>query len=143
MIDSTLNPSNGPAALPTTGGQPPSAEAAPRPVSTSQEAPPDQASEQQEEVVEDGGSVISAIPVATYNPQRDHQTAAKNLALIFAGILAAGIALHYVATIGLYVFGYGDGAKELTGIFNTWLPVVSSIVTAISTYYFTRPKDQP
>jgi hypothetical protein len=90
---------------------------------------------------EDGGEVESADSLSTYNPQRDREGAAKQLAIIFACILAGGLALHYTALISLTVFGFSDSLKELNNVFNIWLPVVSSLVSAIATYYFTRTKN--
>jgi hypothetical protein len=55
-------------------------------------------------------------------------------------MMAVGLVLHYVAVMALELAGKHDAFKSLEAIFNAWLPVLSGLVGAAVTYYFTREK---
>jgi hypothetical protein len=65
---------------------------------------------------------------------------ARSLALWLVWILAGSVALHYVLTVVLLIWGKEEATKGLNSIFNAWLPAISSLVSAAATYYFTREK---
>jgi len=62
-----------------------------------------------------------------------------NLARLLIVGLFASIAFHYIAVI-LFVINKID-TKELAGVFNGWLPVLSGFVGSAVTYYFTKQND--
>jgi hypothetical protein len=45
-----------------------------------------------------------------------------------------------VLTTILAFAGKEEALKNLSSIFNAWLPAISSLVSAAATYYFTRDK---
>ena len=55
-------------------------------------------------------------------------------------MLAVGLVLHYAAVTALELSGKHEAVKSLEAIFNAWLPVLSGLVGAAVTYYFTREK---
>lgn len=55
-------------------------------------------------------------------------------------MMAVGLLLHYAAIITLELFGKHDAVKSLEAVFHAWLPVLSGLVGAAVTYYFTREK---
>jgi hypothetical protein len=65
---------------------------------------------------------------------------AKSLATWLVFILGASVALHYLMTVVLAFGGKEEATKGLNAIFNAWLPVISSLVSAAATYYFTKEK---
>jgi hypothetical protein len=70
------------------------------------------------------------------DPSVDRAIIAKTL----IWMMAAGLVLHYAAVVVLEVFGKHDSVKSLETIFNAWLPILSGLVGAAVTYYFTREK---
>ena len=63
---------------------------------------------------------------------------ARSLATWLVVLLGAGLAEHYLL-ICILAFGAKEEAtKSLNSIFNAWLPVVSSLLSAAATYYFTK-----
>jgi hypothetical protein len=55
-------------------------------------------------------------------------------------MMAVGLVLHYAAVIALEWSGKHDAVRSLEAISNAWLPVLSGLVGAAVTYYFTREK---
>jgi hypothetical protein len=55
-------------------------------------------------------------------------------------MLAVGLVGHYVAVIAFEWNGKSESVKSLQTILNAWLPVVSGLVGAAVTYYFTRDR---
>jgi hypothetical protein len=60
------------------------------------------------------------------------------LAKVLVGIFGASVGLHYVLTAVLVYCGKQDSINGLNDIFNAWLPVISGLVSAATTYYFTK-----
>jgi hypothetical protein len=55
-------------------------------------------------------------------------------------LLAASLGLHYLLVCILAFSGKEEAIKNLSAIFNAWLPVLSSLLSAAATYYFTKEK---
>ncbi len=70
------------------------------------------------------------------DPAVDRAIIAKGL----IWMMAVGIVLHYAAVVAFELSGKHDSVKSLETIFNAWLPVLSGLVGAAVTYYFTREK---
>jgi hypothetical protein len=65
---------------------------------------------------------------------------ARSLAKWLVWLLAAGLGVHYVLFCILAFGGKEESIKNLSAIFNAWLPVISSLLSAAATYYFTKDK---
>src|SRR5260370_31757231 len=76
----------------------------------------------------------------TFQEAKHRAETARSLAKWLVVILGASVALHYVMTVILAFGGKDEAAKNLSSIFNAWLPAISSLVSAAATYYFTREK---
>jgi hypothetical protein len=63
---------------------------------------------------------------------------ARSLATWLVVLLGAGMAVHYLLICILAFGGKEEATKSLNSIFNAWLPVVSSLLSAAATYYFTK-----
>jgi hypothetical protein len=62
------------------------------------------------------------------------------IAKILIWMMALGLVGHYVAVIAFEWNGKSESVKSLQTILNAWLPVVSGLVGAAVTYYFTRDR---
>jgi hypothetical protein len=65
---------------------------------------------------------------------------ARSLARWLVVLLGTGLGVHYVLVSILAFSGREEAIKNLSTIFNAWLPVISSLLSAAATYYFTREK---
>jgi hypothetical protein len=65
---------------------------------------------------------------------------ARSLATWLVVLLAASLGMHYLLVCILAFSGKEEAIKNLSAIFNAWLPVISSLLSAAATYYFTRDK---
>jgi len=65
---------------------------------------------------------------------------ARSLATWLVVLLAAGLGVHYLLVCILAFSGKEEAIKNLSPIFNAWLPVISSLLSAAATYYFTKEK---
>ena len=75
----------------------------------------------------------------TWKEEDKHRAeTAKSLAFWLVGLLAGGLLLHYVFICILT--GKEAGLEALDNTFNAWLPVISSLLSAAATYYFTRER---
>lgn len=92
----------------------------------------------QEEPIE--GGYVGELRELEFHETKHRADTARRLAYLLVLILALSIGLHYVATIVLILFGKADATENLSKIFNVWLPVISSLVSAAATYYFTRER---
>jgi hypothetical protein len=54
--------------------------------------------------------------------------------------LAISLGLHYATIAILEIWGKAAAVESLAKIFNMWLPVISALVSAAGTYYFTRER---
>lgn len=90
------------------------------------------------EVVVEGGKVEQ---LDEYHVDEKHRAdTARYLAYGLVGILALSIILQYTATLLLVFFGKTDASASIDKLFNILLPVLSSLVSAAVTYYFTKDK---
>ncbi|MDP8981171.1 MAG: hypothetical protein M3O35_11325 [Acidobacteriota bacterium] len=84
-----------------------------------------------------------AIPVV-YDPHdqvratRDPSAQRAIIARILISMMAIGLLIHYGAVILFEWNGRHEAIKSLDTILNAWLPVLSGLVGAAVTYYFTR-----
>ena len=65
---------------------------------------------------------------------------ARSLATWLVVLLGASLGAHYLLVCILAFGGKEEAIKSLSAIFNAWLPVVSSLLSAAATYYFTKEK---
>lgn len=94
---------------------------------------------QSEEDVIDGGSV-EGFEELEFHEGRHRADTARRLAYLFVILLGASVGIHYLATVLLEIYEKPQAAEKLAGIFNSWLPVVSSLVGAAAAYYFAKEK---
>lgn len=85
----------------------------------------------------EGGEVFDFVDLH-FQAAKHRAHTARWLAYLFVALLATSIGIHYLATTILEIYGMSVAAERLGGVFNSWLPVVSSLVSAAATYYFTR-----
>ena len=71
---------------------------------------------------------------------RDPSVDRAIIAKILIGMMAVGLLLHYAAVVVFEWNGKHDSVKSLETVLNAWLPVLSGLVGAAVTYYFTREK---
>lgn len=71
---------------------------------------------------------------------RDPSADRAVIARILIWMMAVGLLLHYAAVMALEWAGKHEAVKSLEDIFHAWLPVLSGLVGAAVTYYFTREK---
>ena len=90
-----------------------------------------------EEIVE-GGYVR---PLDDYFVEEKHRAdTARRLAYALVAILGGTVLVHYVSVLTLELEGRSAAVQSLSQIFNVWLPVIASLVSAAVTYYFTKEK---
>jgi|ERR1035438_3734136 hypothetical protein len=95
------------------------------------------APEAEGEIVE-GGKVEQ---LDEYHVDAKHRAdTARYLAYGLVGMLALTIFLQYAATLTLVLLGKTDAVASVDKLFNILLPVLSSLVSAAATYYFTKDK---
>jgi hypothetical protein len=95
-----------------------------------------------DEVVIEGGSV-SGFQEYEWEPEKKHRAeTARYLAYGLVAILASTILIQYVMTVVLICQNRESGVATLEKLFSTLLPVLSGLVSAAATYYFTREKDR-
>ena len=94
-----------------------------------------------DEGVIEGGSV-SGFQEYKWEPEKKHRAeTARYLAYGLVGILALTILVQYGMTVVLICQNRESGVATLEKLFSTLLPVLSGLVSAAATYYFTREKD--
>ena len=81
---------------------------------------------------------VGALEDVPFHEARHRAETAKQLAFLLVWVMAISVGLHYIATAVLAVVGKAEVVDNLAKIFNIWLPVISSLVSAAGTYYFTR-----
>jgi hypothetical protein len=80
-------------------------------------------------------------PLEDYFVEEKHRAdTARRLAYSLVVILAGTVMLHYVTVLILELKGRPEAVQSVAQIFNVWLPVIASLVSAAVTYYFTREK---
>jgi hypothetical protein len=94
-----------------------------------------------DEGVIEGGSV-SDFQEYQWEPEKKHRAeTARYLAYGLVAILAFTILIQYGLTVLLICQNRESGVATLEKLFSTLLPVLSGLVSAAATYYFTREKD--
>ncbi len=76
----------------------------------------------------------------SFHEAKHRAETARSLAKWLVVLLGAGLGLHYLLVFILAFGGKEEATKNLSMIFNAWLPVISSLLSAAATYYFTREK---
>lgn len=88
-----------------------------------------------------GGDVGAIDDNATrWEETRHRAETAKSLAQWLVGLLAGGLLLHYIFVLILAYCDEEAALEVLGSAFNAWLPVISSLLSAAATYYFTRER---
>jgi len=87
----------------------------------------------------DGGDIdaFEDVPWETWH----RAETAKSLALWLVVVLGGGLLLHYIFVVILAYYGKEAALETLGSAFNAWLPVISSLLSAAATYYFTKERE--
>jgi hypothetical protein len=86
------------------------------------------------------GGEVRELQDLSFHEAKHRAETAHSLAKWLVVILGGSVALHYLLTTLLVFAGKEEAIKNLSSIFNAWLPAISSLVSAAATYYFTREK---
>jgi hypothetical protein len=86
------------------------------------------------------GGEVGELTELSFHDAKHRAETARSLAKWLVVILGGSVALHYLLTTILAFAGKEEAIKNLSSIFNAWLPAISSLVSAAATYYFTREK---
>jgi hypothetical protein len=97
--------------------------------STAEEAPPIE-----------GGLISEVDEDLSFHKEKHRADTARRLAYWLVIVLGGSIAIHYATIVALELSGNHNSVESLEKIFNSWLPVISGLVGAATTYYFTRDK---
>jgi hypothetical protein len=81
---------------------------------------------------------VGELKDVVFHEARHRAETARSLAIWLVWILGGSVALHLVLTFYLALTGKEEAGKSLSANFNAWLPVISSLVSAAATYYFTK-----
>jgi hypothetical protein len=74
-----------------------------------------------------------------FGPEAKHRAdTARFLAYALVGVLGLSFVMHYSAMHVAAFYGQERVAEKMSTLFGAWLPVISSLVSAAVTYYFTR-----
>ena len=80
-------------------------------------------------------------PLDEYFVEEKHRAdTSRRLAYSLVCILGGTVLVHYITVLVLVLKGKSEAIQSLAQIFNVWLPVIASLVSAAITYYFTREK---
>jgi hypothetical protein len=71
-------------------------------------------------------------------PAQDPSAQRAIIARILITMMALGLLIHYGAVITFEWIGKHESIKSLETILNAWLPILSGLVGAAVTYYFTH-----
>lgn len=93
------------------------------------------------ETPEDGGFIPVDPVEERWDEARHKAETAKSLAVWLVCVFAGSLVLHYVAVGILTHYGKEAPLETLSDAFNAWLPVLSSLLSAAATYYFTRERE--
>ncbi len=88
-----------------------------------------------EEVI-DGGTV-EALADLHFHEAKHRADTARMLAFLLVGILGGSVFVHYIVVVVLVATGKDAAVQQVGQIFNIWLPVIASLVSAAATFYFT------
>ncbi len=88
----------------------------------------------------EGGLVTQADENLSFHKEKHRADTTRRLAFGLVIVLGGSIAIHYTAIVLLELYGFHNAVENLENIFNSWLPVISGLVGAATTYYFTKEK---
>ena len=83
---------------------------------------------------------VGEIKDLPFHEARHLAETARSLATWLVVLLGASLGVHYLLVCILAFSGKEEAIKNLSAIFNAWLPVISSLLSAAATYYFTKEK---
>ena len=95
---------------------------------------------QPEEEPLEGGLVTGVDDDLGYHPAKHHADTARRLTYSLVVVLAVSVGAHYALTFTLILLGKPEASEKLETIFNAWLPVVSGLVGAAASHYFTKER---
>ena len=88
-----------------------------------------------DEVIE--GGTVEVLDDLHFHEAKHRADTAPMLALLLVGILGGSVLLHYVVIVALVLARMDTAVQQVGQIFNIWLPVIASLVSAAATFYFT------
>lgn len=88
----------------------------------------------------DGGTVSDVGEELPFHEAEHRAHTARKLAYWLVGLLGATILVHYICVMILEVEGKHEAVESLSSIFQSFLPVISGLVGAATTFYFTQKK---
>jgi len=88
----------------------------------------------------EGGLVTQADEDLSFHKEKHRADTTRKLAFGLVIVLGGSIAIHYATIVLLELYGFHNSVENLEKIFNSWLPVISGLVGAATTYYFTKDK---
>ena len=83
------------------------------------------------------GGTVEALEELHFHEAKHRADTARMLALLLVGILGGSVLLHYVVIVALVLARMDTAVQQVGQIFNIWLPVIASLVSAAATFYFT------
>lgn len=86
----------------------------------------------------EGGDIDLGSEPPAFREEEHRAETARSLALWLVGIMGGTVGVHYVLVTILVCNGQEKATEELTKIFTTWLPAITGLVGAATTYYFTK-----
>jgi hypothetical protein len=87
------------------------------------------------------GGEVKGLRDLTFEPAKHRAQTARTLAYLLVITLASSIVLQYVSVLYLVCLGKPEALENVSKIFNSWLPVISGLVSGAATYYFTKDRD--
>jgi|SRR5882672_3321313 len=106
--------------------------------SPSGESPEEEASELEKPT--EGGEV-KGLREIDFEPAKHRAETARKLAYFLVITLASSILVQYGSVLYLVHSGKAEALDNISKIFNSWLPVISGLVSGAATYYFTKDRD--
>src|SRR5215470_5793319 len=93
-----------------------------------------------EELIEGGTITNLGEEPLSFHEAKHRADTARRLAYWLVAVLGGSFAIHYAVTLTLEVNDKHEAAENLSKLFSSWLPVISSFVGSAITYYFTHEK---
>lgn len=91
----------------------------------------------------DAGEVVDLDPepsLRSFNREKHYAETTRTLAFWLIGVLVTSVLIHYSAVTALDLTGHSGAIERLEQLFNLWLPIISGLASAATTYYFTKDK---